>query len=54
MGELHGLLIGLNILWSLCSTQKTPDETKVLLHVIVVNTEDADTLLGMSVLRKIG
>jgi hypothetical protein len=24
---------------------KTPDERKVLLHVIVVNTEDADTLL---------
>jgi hypothetical protein len=33
---------------------KTPDETKVLSHVIVVNTEDADTLLGMSVLGKIG
>jgi hypothetical protein len=33
---------------------KTPDETKVLLHVIVVNTEDADTLLRLSVLRKIG
>jgi hypothetical protein len=33
---------------------KTPDETKVLLHVIVVNTEDADALLGMSVLGKIG
>jgi predicted aspartyl protease len=33
---------------------KTPDETKVLLHVIVVNSEDADTLLGMSVLGKFG
>jgi hypothetical protein len=33
---------------------ETPDETKVLSHVIVVNTEDADTLLGMSVLGKIG
>jgi hypothetical protein len=33
---------------------KTPDETKVLSHVIVVNIEDADTLLGMSVLGKIG
>jgi hypothetical protein len=33
---------------------KPPDKTKVLLHVIVVNTEDADTLLGMSVLGKIG
>jgi hypothetical protein len=33
---------------------KTPDETKVLLHVIVVNTEDADTLLRMSVFGKIG
>jgi hypothetical protein len=33
---------------------KTPDETKVFLHVIVVNTEDADTLLGMSILGKIG
>jgi hypothetical protein len=33
---------------------KTPDETKVLSHVIVVNSEDADTLLGMSVLGKIG
>jgi hypothetical protein len=33
---------------------KPPDETKVLSHVIVVNTEDADTLLGMSVLGKIG
>jgi hypothetical protein len=33
---------------------KTPDETKVLSHVIVVNLEDADTLLGMSVLGKIG
>jgi hypothetical protein len=33
---------------------KIPDKTKVLLHVIVVNTEDADTLLGMSVLGKIG
>jgi hypothetical protein len=33
---------------------KTPDEPKVLLHVIVVNTEDANTLLGMSVSRKIG
>jgi hypothetical protein len=31
---------------------KTPDETKVLLHIIVVYTEDADTLLGMSVLEK--
>jgi hypothetical protein len=33
---------------------KTPDKTKVLLHVIVVNSEDAYTLLGMSVLGKIG
>jgi hypothetical protein len=33
---------------------KTPDETKVLSHVIVVNSENADTLLGMSVLGKIG
>jgi hypothetical protein len=33
---------------------KTPDETKVLSHVIVVNSEDADTLLGKSVLGKIG
>jgi hypothetical protein len=33
---------------------KIPDETKVLSHVIVVNSEDADTLLGMSVLGKIG
>jgi hypothetical protein len=33
---------------------KTPDETKVLSHVIVVNSEDADTLLGMTVLGKIG
>jgi hypothetical protein len=33
---------------------KTPDETKVLSHVIMVNSEDADTLLGMSVLGKIG
>jgi hypothetical protein len=33
---------------------KTLDETKVLLHVIVVNTEDADTLLKMGVLGKIG
>jgi hypothetical protein len=33
---------------------KTPDETKVLSHVIVVNSEDADTLLGMGVLGKIG
>jgi hypothetical protein len=33
---------------------KTPDEAKVLLHVIVVNSENADTLLGMSVLGKIG
>jgi hypothetical protein len=33
---------------------KTPDKTKVLLHVIVVNTKDADTLLEMSVLGKIG
>jgi hypothetical protein len=32
----------------------TPDKTKVLLHVIMVNSEDADTLLGMSVLGKIG
>jgi hypothetical protein len=32
---------------------KSPDETKVSSHVIVVNTEDADTLLGMSVLGKI-
>jgi hypothetical protein len=29
---------------------KTPDKTKVLLHVIVVITEDADTLLGMRTL----
>jgi hypothetical protein len=33
---------------------KTPDEAKVLSHVIVVNSENADTLLGMSVLGKIG
>jgi hypothetical protein len=33
---------------------KTLDKTKVLLHVIVVNSENADTLLGMSVLRKFG
>jgi hypothetical protein len=33
---------------------KTPDETKVLSHVIVVNSEDADTLLGISVFGKIG
>jgi hypothetical protein len=33
---------------------KTPDETKVLSHVIVVNCEDADTLLGMCVLGNIG
>jgi hypothetical protein len=33
---------------------KTSDKTKVLSQVIVVNTEDADTLLGMSVLEKIG
>jgi hypothetical protein len=33
---------------------KTPDETMVLSHVIVVNSENADTLLGMSVLGKIG
>jgi hypothetical protein len=33
---------------------KTPDEAKVLSHVIVVNFENADTLLGMSVLEKIG
>jgi hypothetical protein len=33
---------------------KTPDKPKVLSHVIVINTEDADTLLGMSVLGKIG
>jgi hypothetical protein len=33
---------------------KIPEEKKVLSHVIVVNTEDADTLLGMSVLGKIG
>jgi len=33
---------------------KTPDETKVLSHVIVVNVENADTLLGMSVLGKVG
>jgi hypothetical protein len=33
---------------------KTPDETKVLSHVIVVDTEDPDTLLGMNVLEKIG
>jgi hypothetical protein len=32
----------------------TPDETKVLSHVIVVNFESADTLLGMSVLGKAG
>jgi hypothetical protein len=33
---------------------KAPDKTKVLSHVIVVNTEDANTLLGISVLGKIG
>jgi hypothetical protein len=33
---------------------KTPDETKVLSHVIVVNSEDVDTLLGMSVSGKNG
>jgi hypothetical protein len=33
---------------------KPPDKTKVLSHVIVVNTEVADTLLEMSVLGKIG
>jgi hypothetical protein len=33
---------------------KTPDETKVLSHVIVVHSANADTLLGMSVLGKIG
>jgi hypothetical protein len=33
---------------------KTPDKTKVLSHVIVVSTEDADTLLGMSVLGMVG
>jgi hypothetical protein len=33
---------------------KTPDESKVLSHVIVVNVENADTLLGMSVLGKVG
>jgi hypothetical protein len=33
---------------------KTPYEAKVLSHVIVVNSENADTLLGMSVLGKIG
>jgi hypothetical protein len=33
---------------------KTPDKAKVLSHVIVVNSENADTLLGMSVLGKIG
>jgi predicted aspartyl protease len=32
---------------------KPQDKTKVLSHVIVVDPEDADTLLGMSVLRKI-
>jgi hypothetical protein len=32
---------------------KTPNETKVLSHVIVVNSEDADSLLGISVLGKI-
>jgi hypothetical protein len=32
----------------------TPDETKVLSHVIVVNCESADTFLGMSVLGKFG
>jgi hypothetical protein len=31
-----------------------PDEAKVLSHFIVVNSENADTLLGMSVLGKIG
>jgi hypothetical protein len=35
-------------------TPKTPDETKVLSHVIVINSENADTMLGMSVLGKIG
>jgi hypothetical protein len=52
MGGLQKLLIGLNSLSSSCST---PDEAKVLSHVIVVNSENADTLLGMShVLGKIG
>jgi hypothetical protein len=55
MGELRGLLIGLNILWSLCSSQKPQTKQRCYcIHVIVVNTEDADTLLGMSVLGKIG
>jgi hypothetical protein len=54
MRKLHGLLIGRNIPWSLCSTQKPQTKQRCYLHVSVVNTEDADTLLGMSVLRKIG
>jgi hypothetical protein len=33
---------------------KTRNKAKVLSHVIVVNFENADTLLGMSVLGKIG
>jgi hypothetical protein len=33
---------------------ETPDEAKVLLQVIVINIEDVDTLLGMSLLGKIG
>jgi hypothetical protein len=33
---------------------KTPDRAKVLSNVIVVNSENADTLLGLSVLGKIG
>jgi hypothetical protein len=36
------------------SNPKTPDEAKVLSHVIVFNSKNADTLLGMSVLGKIG
>jgi hypothetical protein len=31
----------------------TPNETKVRSHVIVVNSKNADTLLGMSVLGKV-
>jgi hypothetical protein len=33
---------------------KTPDKAKMLSHVIVVNSENADTMLGMSVLGKVG
>jgi hypothetical protein len=55
MGGLQKLLIGLRILYiEFVFNPKTSDETKVLLHVIVVVSEDADTLLGMNVLGKIG